>query len=313
MLNLNDGEIKDVWISYKYGSAEDFFTAQFNALLQQCASNDTLPFFDHVKKDIPENGLNRTIMTDINKSAAELHSASIGAKENIYIFGKEAADLGFVLDTKKNIRPLLVSAVSKYGADRPVSNEMNVADSGAREKFQFMYNIEQFDERSQKMFRAITTERNNESQKIKADRQNEAVSFYKENIEKPENKQKLLDMLQRSKADAEEHRLESAFNAVMVHNIAQYQGGFDVIGKKYIDPANEIIAKQKFREEITKVRKDMADGKLPKDALMRSCFYGQKTASLMMSKDVEFTHKHEREELSKAKHNTRKLEYGFSR
>ncbi len=314
MAILIDGSIKDVWVSYKYGQADDYFTSQFNSLMQICSGNDTLPFFDHVKKDPPENGLNRTIMVDINKSAAELHAAAIGAKENIYIYGKDARDLGLTLDTKKNIQPLLVASIHKYGSDRLSLDEMNVAESGAKEKYQFMYNIEQFDERSQQIFKKITKERQQpEFKKERLQNQNKAVSLYKENLTIPKNKDKVLSLLQENRNETSSNNTHSIFNAILIHNIAQAQGGFDVIGKKYTETANEIVAKQKMREEINNVVKLIGDDKLPKDILMRSAFKGQRTATLLVSKDVSLEQRHQKLDREKAKTNTHKLEYGFSR
>ncbi len=313
MHNFADEKIKESWDAYKYGSADDFFTIQFNALLQANASGGTLPFFNHVKKEPPRNGLNNQVMVDINKSTAELHSASIGAKENIYIFGKEASQLGLNLDTTKNMQPLLVCAIRKYGADRLTSEELNVAESGTKDKYQFMYNIEQFDERSQAKFKKLTQARETPFKQNLNEKRKEAVNFYKENLSKPEIRQKTEAIIKDNAIETAKNGTNSIFNAVMIHNIAQSQGGFDTIGKAYISSEKEIPAIEKMKIEIDKTKKLIADGKLPSDALIRAVFKGQKTAEQVISKDVSFEHKYQKDEKNRAKQNTHKLEYGFSR
>lgn len=313
MPSLMDGSIKTVWEPYKYGSPEDYYITQFNSLLQECSTKDILPFFDHTKKDIPENMLNRSIMKDINKVAAELHSASTGAGGNTYIFGKDALELNLSLDTTKNIRPLLVCADGKYSSIQPILHEMKVAESGAKTKYQFMYNLEQFDERSQKILKKVAKEYNQEKEtnKIKNEIQKDAREFYKDNCKNPDNRKKMTNLLQQNRE--ENKNLLSSFEAVMIHNLAQKHGGFEIIGDKYIKPENEIVAKMKMREEIDSSLKAIADNKLKPDALMRSVFKGQETANLIMSKDVSYDRSHEKHETIKAKTNTHKLEYGYGR
>lgn len=314
MADLIDIEIKEVWNFQKYGAADRYYETQFNCLLQQCAEKDILPFFDHVKKDIPENILNRDIMNDINKTSAELHSAAIGAKGNHYIFGKDANTLRLTLDKKKNMAPLLVCAGGKFSNVQPMSFEMNVAESGAKATYQFMYNIEQFDERSQKRLAKMNLEYTQpQFKKEKEQRKKEARALYKENMSQKQTKDKFLNLYAKNGVASQEDELQNIFTAVMIHNIAQKHGGFDLVGDKYTKAEYEIVAKGKLKEQLEKARKAIGDGSLSHDAIMRAVFKGQETAALANSKNVEFTQSRNKDDIMKAKQNTKRIEYGFSR
>ncbi len=313
MPNFADENIKKSWEAYKYGSADDYFLTQFNALLQKNASGGTMPFFDHVKKEPPVNALNNQVMVDINKSTAELHAAAIGAKNNVYIFGSQAADLGLNLDPRKDMQPLLVCAIRKYGADRLVEGELNVAESGTKDKYQFMYNIEQFDERSQAKLKKLTQEKELPFKKNLMQKQKTAVQYYKENYTNPETKQKANNLMHKNAIENSKQQTDGIFKVALIHNLAQSQGGYDLIGKGYISTEKEIPMIQKMKIQIDKTIKAIGDGKVPPDALIRAVFNGQKTAEQVVSKDVSFEHKYAQDEQRKAKQNTHKLEYGFSR
>ncbi len=305
-------EIKDVWNTYRDGSAEDFYQTQFNVMLKECAEKEVLPFFEKDKKNAPENFLNRKQMTDINKTAAELHAAQIGAKSNNYIFGKDAIDLGLRLDKAKKVKPLLVCHTGKYAEREVFSDNLSVADSGAKVDYQFMYNIEQFDERSQQKLLKLTRKEQEPHQKKLENKKKEAFVHFRENGNNKNLKLQIGQMKQKNENEQRQKKLGALYLVTTRHNIAQACGTDQMLSD--VSSEKEESLKAYLKNEIHAASKAIEEGVLPKDSLMRGIFQAQDFSRRYTSKDFNYENKHQRDEhLQRKKNIERKHEYDFGR
>lgn len=330
MKDLNNETIKTGWDPYEFKSnnPEAYYAFQANTLLQDCCTNDRLPFFDQ-KKEVPSNLLNRNIMKDVNKTVAECHSSLLGCSSNQYIFGAEAVRLGLSLDKTKNMTPLLVAAKNAYNnLDLPMAGEMNVAKEGhavymargdkefedrmykkeygkARIDYQFMYNIDQFDERSRKKILEATKPEQVKHKEQVAQRKARMQKNWSDNLGK--NKDLVIENIKQdlSKLNSEIPGLKVLYDTMLNHEIAQ-QCGMPV--KKYGDKAILQETKNAIAEGLNKLSIEKRDNPNLDGMLLDLSYRANKTGNKLVSRDISFEEKHQRNEHLRAKENLRAVE-----
>lgn len=134
-------------------TAEEFFYEQIYDAFEKNVQNKSLPFLIPTDSHIPVELSTGKIINDENLVALEQAAASKGYKSNCWIFGSELEKLskqGVKLSLKtRNEEPVL--CLQKY--NNPIhlhQTELYIAEGGAHAQYQFMYNLDSFDEHSQK-------------------------------------------------------------------------------------------------------------------------------------------------------------------
>lgn len=321
--DLNNDKIKSGWDNVKLQNtaADVFYQHQFMQLLRDASNNERLPFFN-AEKAAPSNILNRNTMKDVNKTLAELHSSLLGAKTNEYIFGADLIALDLSLDKNKNLTPLLVAARNQYNnVDRPLKGEMDVSKEGLasrlqtedkffkrehgkeRVDYQFMYNVDQLDERSRKKLMQITKPEQKKHKEKLEHKQQESQKNWKQNYTQYTKlvKENLSNDMQRF----EVAELKPIYNVMTQHEMAQRQGtGMNIYNKTYDSPAAIKKAHEVFRQALDKI--DLAQRENPKikrDVLLDVSLRANKMGEKLTSKEISFEDKHRRAEHAKQMEN----------
>ena len=290
-------EVLDQWTSgdtIRHGSPEEFYTDQVNKLLSVCINEHNVPFFSQGEKPLANNFLNGTVMKDINKAAAELHATATGCKKTDYIFGHEARALGLTLDVSKNTTPLLVCNDTKFASRSPLLNEVKVAAEGTKTGFQYMYNIEQFDERSRKLLHKILPERKT-FEKEQAQNHVQAQKTFLDNTHNPAVKETMRLENEKRKNELSAAGLLNVYKVLQTHNIVQKHGSYDLVGGV---PSFENDARMSalFSMEVQNALKKIQAGTLPKQALLYSMYQGQDFSSRAVMPQFSYETKHQMDE-----------------
>ena len=290
-------EVLDEWTSNdtaRHGSPEEFYTDQVNKLLSVCVTEHNVPFFRQGDKPVPNNLLNGTVMKDINKAAAELHATATGCKKTDYIFGHEARSLGLTLDLNKNTTPLLVCNDTKFASRSPLLNEVKVAAEGTKTGFQYMYNVEQFDERSRKLLHKILPERKT-FEKEQAQDQAQAQKTFLDNTRNPAVKEAMRLENEKRKNELSAAGLLNVYKVLQTHNIVQKHGSYDLVGGV---PSFENDARMSalFSMEVQNALKKIQAGTLPKQALLYGMYQGQDFSNRAVMPQFSYETKHQRDE-----------------
>lgn len=321
MLDLNSNEIKVGWgrdTHYNDCYTPDvFFEKQFDTLMFDCAENDRLPFFEE-EKSTPVNVLNRNCFTDINKTALEAHSALLGCKENNYIFGADALKLDLSLDKTKNMTPVLVVEKHQFNKlENTFAGEVSVSGEGLgkqkdnlnkkyaelRVDCQFMYNIEQFDEQSQRRLRRAIDKEFSVYKRNDVERKNENAINWETNGNK--NKGEVLKVLNDSLLKLDNVEKREICKLVMKHEITQQTGRKN---SYYKDPSVLKEAKEKMTSFLNNLKTEMEKNPDMKSNLMEVAYRGTKVANQVISKDISFETKHRKTEHIKAMENLHAIE-----
>lgn len=297
-------EVLDQWTSSdtaRHGSPEEFYTDQVNKLLSVCVSEHNVPFFRQGDKPVPNNLLNGTVMKDINKAAAELHATATGCKKTDYIFGHEARSLGLTLDVSKNTTPLLVCNDTKFASRSPLLNEIKVADAGTKTGFQYMYNVEQFDDRSRKLLHKILPERKTfESEQVQSHAQSQ--KNFLDNTRNPAIKEAMRLENAKRKDELSAVGLLNVYKVIQTHNIVQQHGSYDLVGGV---PSFDADARMSalFSMEVQNTLKKIDKGTLPKQALLYSMYQGQDFSNRAVMPQFSYETKHQMDEKLKKEKN----------
>ena len=298
-------EVLDQWTSSdtaRHGSPEEFYTTQVNTLLAVCVNEHNVPFFRQGEKTVPNNLLNGMVMKDINKAAAELHATATGCKKTDYIFGYEARSLGLTLDVSKNTTPLLVCNDTKFASRSPLLNEMRVAETGTKTGFQYMYNVEQFDERSRKLLHKILPERKNFARE-QAQRHAQAQKNFLDNTHDPAIKEVMRVENEKRKNELSAAGLLNVYKVIQTHNIVQQHGSYDLVGGV---PSLDADARMSalFSMEVQNALKKIDEGTLPKQALLYGMYQGQDFSNRAVMPQFSYETKHQMDEKLKKDKNT---------
>lgn len=298
-------EILDKWTSgdtNRHGSPEEFYITQVNTLLSVCVNNHNVPFFRQGEKPVPNNLLNGSIMKDINKAAAEIHATATGCKKTDYVFGHEALSLGLTLDTSKNTTPLLVCNDTKFASRSPLLNEMRVAETGTKTGFQYMYNVEQFDERSRKLLHKILPERKNFARE-QAQRHAQSQKNFLDNTHDPAIKEVMRVENEKRKNELSTVGLLNVYKVLQTHNIVQQHGSYDLVGGV---PSfdNDARMSALFAIEVQNALKKIDEGTLSKQALLYSMYQGQDFSNRAVMPQFSYETKHQMDEKLKKDKNT---------
>lgn len=319
MAILNDSEIKVAWdktIGYEgCYNANDFFEKQFDNLMIECAENDRLPFFEkpsnEAPKSTPVNVLNRNEFTDINKTALELHSSRLGCKSNEYVFGADLVELGLALDTKKDLTPVLTVAKTRYNQlDRTFDGQVDLTKEGlAKQKdfiakkysklridCQFMYNVEQLDENSQKRLKRIIEKEYSQYQNKDVERKKENQFNWESNgKDKKEATLKVMnDALSKFNNNIE---AKNVCKMLLKHEISQQTGNHNA---EYNDTAKVNEAKAMMINYIKDFKEKSQENPNIKSNFMEISYRARIAGSRVVSKDMNFEQKNERTDKIKA-------------
>lgn len=283
-------EVLDQWTSSdttRHGSPEEFYTDQVNKLLSVCVSEHNVPFFRQGDKPIPNNLLNGTVMKDINKAAAELHATATGCKKTDYIFGHEARSLGLTLDVSKNTTPLLVCNDTKFASRSPLLNEIKVADAGTKTGFQYMYNVEQFDQRSRKLLHKIAPEQ--------VQHHAQSQKNFLDNTRNPAIKEAMRLENEKRKDELSTVGLLNVYKVLQTHNIVQQHGSYDLVGGI---PSFDADARMSalFSMEVQNALKKIDEGTLPKQILLYGMYQGQDFSNRAVMPQFSYETKHQMDE-----------------
>lgn len=131
-------------------TAEEFFYNQIYNAIAVNVENRTLPFFNSKANSIPVELSTGKLINDENLIALEQIAAKNGYTSNVWIFGDTLEKMqkeGIRLNLKKGSEPAL--CVTKYAnATHLNQDELYIAEGGAKQKAQFLYNYDSLDERS---------------------------------------------------------------------------------------------------------------------------------------------------------------------
>ncbi len=133
-------------------TAEEFFYEQIYDAFEKNVQNKSLPFLSLTDSHIPVELSTGKIINDENLIALEQNAASKGYKSNYWIFGSEVEKLSKqgIKITLKNRNEQPVLCLQKYSNPTHLNQtELYIAEGGSHSKYQFMYNLESFDECSQ--------------------------------------------------------------------------------------------------------------------------------------------------------------------
>lgn len=302
---------------------DDLYMRQAKDLIRQCSSKDRLPFFDN-DKEPPANMLNRNVMKDVNKTLAECHSSLYGFSSNEYVFGGDVKGLGLILDKTKNMTPLLVAAKNAYNSlDKPLVGEMNVAYEGHAErlrenknfyasdyknlnvKYQFMYNIEQLDEKSREKLLKITRPEREQHQQKREQQKEIMEKNFQENCSKGMSiiRQEISkDVNPYSQAAPE---LKALYNVMFTHEMAQQKGSTNSIQQMTSEQVAE--AKKQIKTGLDKLDQLSRESGRFSNALLDVSYRATNLGNKVVSKDINFEQKHRQAEHQRAMENTRSI------
>lgn len=128
----------------------EFFFNQIYEDFKYNVENDSLPFFKENVR-FPQELRTGKMISYENIPALEMAAARYKYKSNMWIYGEDLESLdrqGYKITTKGTAKPVL--CITKYhNANHLNEKEIYTTEGGSKQKVQFMYNLDSFDEETQ--------------------------------------------------------------------------------------------------------------------------------------------------------------------
>lgn len=133
-------------------TAEEYFFDQIFSFAKENVEKHSLPFFNTESKQLPVELSTGKIINDTNLIALEQAASLKDYKSNLWIYGSELerlSNMGIPIKLKKGAEPVLCQ--THFGNyERIVTDELNIAEGGAKTQNQFLYNYDSLTEESQR-------------------------------------------------------------------------------------------------------------------------------------------------------------------
>lgn len=130
---------------------EQFFYNQIFESLKYNYEHNSLPFFNDNINKLPRELTTGKIIDDENLIALEQVAAAHNYNSNVWLYGSELKKLekeGIRITLKPDAVPCL--CYNKFRNQTLSDSELNISDGGTGSKYQYLYNFDSLDERSQK-------------------------------------------------------------------------------------------------------------------------------------------------------------------
>ena len=158
---------------------EETFAKQLYDAFVENTKNNNLPFFNKVS-NIPRELSTGKIINDHNVAILEQVANQKGYKSNFWIYGHELnrlqKEIGS-LNYKPKTTPVLCSDNNFY-ANSLTKQDLHISDNGSKQKYQYLYNLDSLDERSQQKI----LKKYEELQLINKEFQKENYKHFSENV-----------------------------------------------------------------------------------------------------------------------------------
>lgn len=228
--------------SWRSGSAfnrgllpEEYFYKQVYDAIEKNVENETLPFFNS-KKQVPIELSTGKIINDHNLIALEQVAAKNGYKSNYWVYGSELEKLskqGIKLTLKKGTEPVL--CMQKLNNPIHVNEqELYISEGGTKGNYQFLYNVDSFDERSIKALQKHIKA----SVKIDEDYTKENFENFVENQKSLKNAPPLPPGLKRLKEKVQNTCLSYGMNLAPIVDAQAKHICYEVTGNKLVHEPN---------------------------------------------------------------------------